>query len=161
MPARLPFENVSAGRRRNMRANRGKNTGPELAIRRMLHSLGYRFRVHVSSLPGRPDIVFPAKRRIVEVRGCFWHGHGCHPLGQLPKSRVEYWTPKIAGNKERDGRNVAALRALGWEVLSIWECRLRAEPDRIMYDLLAFLGPPRTEGGRGAVTMETLAARQE
>ena len=113
------FDDVTDGRRRNMRANRSKNTGPELAVRRMLHAIGYRFRIHAAGLPGKPDIAFTARKKIIEVRGCFWHGRGCHPLGQLPKSRPQYWGPKISLTQKRDELNLAALHAMGWEVLVI------------------------------------------
>ncbi len=124
-----------------MLANKSKDTKPELTIRKILHKLGYRYRLHAKDLPGKPDIVFTARRRIIQVSGCFWHGHGCFPFGQLPKSRTEYWSPKIAGNKARDARNMALLLADGWEVLELWECRIRAAPDEVAVDLVAFLGP--------------------
>ena len=124
-----------------MLANKGKNTKPEMVVRRLLHRLGYRYRLHAKELPGKPDVVFSARRKVVLVAGCFWHGHGCFPLGQLPKSRTEYWTPKIAGNKARDARNMTALRADGWELLELWECRIRAAPDEVARELVAFLGP--------------------
>ena len=139
------FEGVTEGRRRNMVANRGKDTKPELTVRKLIHELGYRYRLHVKGLPGKPDVVFTKRRKIVEIRGCFWHGHGCYPLGQLPKSRTEYWSPKILGNKERDARNMALLRADGWEVLELWECRVRAAPEELIAELIAFLGPAIAE----------------
>jgi DNA mismatch endonuclease (patch repair protein) len=145
-PSRPQFDGVSAGRRRNMQANRSKDTKPELTVRRLAHALGYRFRIHLRSLPGRPDIVFTARRKVVEIRGCFWHGHGCHPLGQLPKSRTEYWVPKIAANRDRDIRNEAALREAGWQVLVFWECSVRRDPDGLRHQLSEFLGPVRTLG---------------
>lgn len=129
------------GRRRNMRANRSENTGPELTVRRMLHRLGYRYRIHSRDLPGKPDIVFTARRLAIEVRGCFWHGHGCRPLGQLPRSRVEYWGPKISGNRERDLRNKLKLEEQGWSVLELWECDVRGSPGEIERTLRDFLGP--------------------
>lgn len=136
-----PFENVSAGRRRNMQANRSKDTRPELALRKLLHQRGYRFRLHHKKLPGKPDIVFPSRQKAVEVRGCFWHGHGCHPLGQIPRTRPEYWQPKILGNRERDIRNMKALKSAGWEVLEVWECEVRADPLKVLGRLIRFLGP--------------------
>lgn len=142
------FEGVSDGRRRNMQANRSKNTKPEIEIRQMLHALGYRFRIHGKDLPGRPDVVFRARRRVVDIRGCFWHGHGCHPLGLLPKTRREYWDPKISGNRVRDDRNAAALKAQGWEALVLWECQVRSDRDGIKRDLVSFLGPARLPGTR-------------
>lgn len=142
--ARQTFEDVTEGRRRNMVANRSKDSKPEMVVRRLLHSLGYRYRLHCRDLPGHPDLVFPWRHKVIEVRGCFWHGHGCGPIGRLPKSRTNYWEPKIAGTRQRDSRNMAALRELGWEVLEVWECRLRAAPNEIGAELVKFLGPART-----------------
>lgn len=140
--ARPIFEGVSEGRRRNMQANRSKDTKPETTIRRLLHAEGYRFRIHRYDLPGRPDIVFPTRRVIIEVRGCFWHGHGCR-LGQLPSNRQDYWRPKIAATKERDQRNMGALREAGWRVFEVWECEVRTDPTAVMDRLRGFLGPAR------------------
>lgn len=103
---------------------RSANTRPEMAVRSLLHRLGYRFRLHRRDLPGRPDIVLPRHRKIVLVQGCFWHGHDCR-LASKPKSNCEYWSAKIIGNKNRDARNLAALEAAGWGVLEIWECEIR------------------------------------
>ncbi|MFG1342479.1 very short patch repair endonuclease [Xanthobacter autotrophicus] len=147
-PSRPLFEGVSEGRSRNMQANRGKDTKPEMEVRRLLHALGYRYRLHRRDLPGKPDLVFPARRRVIEVRGCFWHGHGCHPLGQLPKSRTDYWAPKIARNKERDVRNIAALRDQGWDVLEVWECRIRTAREAVVMELVEFLGPVNARSER-------------
>src|SRR5947208_1531322 len=95
---------------------RSKDTRPERAVRSILHSLGYRFRLHRSDLPGRPDIVLPRHRKIVLVHGCFWHGHCCQ-LASKPKTNQIYWTPKIRTNRSRDERNLAALEEQGWAVL--------------------------------------------
>ncbi|MBX3478363.1 MAG: DNA mismatch endonuclease Vsr [Brevundimonas sp.] len=106
---------------------RGKNTGPELAVRSLVHSLGYRFRLHRRDLPGTPDLVFPSRRKVILVHGCFWHRHpdpDCK-LARMPKSRQEFWRPKLEGNRARDLRDEAALRAAGWEVMTVWECQLR------------------------------------
>lgn len=146
--ARPVFEGVSEGRRRNMQANRSKDTKPETTIRRLLHAEGYRFRIHRYDLPGRPDIVFPTRRVIIEVRGCFWHGHGCR-LGQLPSNRQDYWRPKIAATKERDQRNVGALHEAGWRVIEVWECEVRADPSAVMDRLREFLGQPRSRSLAG------------
>ncbi|WP_103220795.1 very short patch repair endonuclease [Roseibium marinum] len=110
-------------RRRIMQSVQTKNTGPEMVVRQLLHSHGYRYRLHRKDLPGRPDIVFASKRKAIFVHGCFWHGHNCDK-GKLPKSKLEYWTPKIAANKARDAKNVAELEAKGWKVLVIWQCEL-------------------------------------
>jgi DNA mismatch endonuclease (patch repair protein) len=107
---------------------RSKDTKPEMAVRSILHGLGYRFRLHRKDLPGRPDIVLPRHRKIILVQGCFWHGHDCR-LASKPKSNQSYWSAKITSNQERDKRNIAALRALGWEVLEMWECDIRKSND--------------------------------
>lgn len=101
-----------------------KDTAPELSVRRYLHGRGYRYRLHVGGLPGKPDLVFPARRCVVFVHGCFWHGHGCK-IGKLPKSRGDFWTPKILRNRERDAERSGALRKLGWRVLTLWQCETR------------------------------------
>ena len=106
---------------------RGKNTSPELIIRRLVHRLGYRFRLHRRDLPGTPDLVFPGRRKVIFVHGCFWHRHpdpDCK-LARMPKSRQEFWRPKLEGNRARDLRTEAALRGAGWDVMTVWECELR------------------------------------
>ena len=149
------FPGVDPGRRRNMQANQSRDTKPEMQVRKLLHAGGYRYVTHERTLPGKPDIVFPAKRKIVEVRGCFWHGHGCSPLGLMPKSRTEYWEPKIAATKARDIRNEVALQEKGWQVLNVWECVVRGDKGELKALLSDFLGPPRTpkslKGDRSAV----------
>ena len=106
-----------------MRAIRSKNTKPEIILRKVLHRLGYRFRIHVVKLPGKPDIVLPKYRTLIQVRGCFWHGHNCID-GHLPKSNREYWKPKLIKNKQRDRRIDAALKNIGWNVIEVWECEI-------------------------------------
>ena len=108
-------------RRRIMQSVGTKHTRPEMTVRRALHSLGFRFRLHRKDLPGSPDIVLPKWRTVIFVHGCFWHGHGC-AKGQPPKSRPNYWLPKIAANRERDARNESRLREQGWRVLTVWQC---------------------------------------
>lgn len=106
---------------------RGKNTQPEMLVRRLLHAMGYRYRLHARELPGKPDIVFRRRRIAIFVHGCFWHRHPdpeCR-LARMPKSRVDFWQPKLEGNRMRDEANVAALEAMGWKVLLVWECQLR------------------------------------
>lgn len=104
---------------------RGKDTKPELLVRRLVHSLGYRYRLHRRDLPGTPDLVFPRHAKVIFVHGCFWHRHKGCALARLPKSRGEFWLPKLEGNAERDTRNNRALRQLGWGMMTIWECQLR------------------------------------
>lgn len=114
-----------------------KNTGAELTVRKMLHRSGYRYTLHRRNLPGSPDIVFSRKRKVIFVHGCFWHGHDCR-WGQLPKSRLDYWAPKIDANKHRDERNFADLRGIGWDALVVWQCELR-EPEAVLAKIIAFL----------------------
>lgn len=109
-----------------MAAVRSADTKPELLVRRILHSLRLRFRLHQSSLPGSPDIVLKRHGTIILVHGCFWHGHDC-PRGRAPSSRAEFWLPKLEGNRRRDQRQLLELRSLGWRVLTIWECETRDE----------------------------------
>ena len=106
---------------------RGSDTAPELAVRRIAHRLGLRFRLHRKDLPGRPDLVFPKHRLVVFVHGCFWHQHSECRYSHIPKSRIEYWTEKFARNIARDRQNEDALRFSGWRVLTIWECEVKDE----------------------------------
>lgn len=111
-------------RRRVMQAIRSKDTGPEMVVRRMVHGMGFRYRLHRKDLPGRPDLVFGPRKKAIFVNGCFWHAHNCK-YGRMPESRREYWIPKLTANKERDALNVAKLEATGWQVLTVWECEIR------------------------------------
>ena len=110
-------------RRRNMQAVKGKDTKPEWMVRRLLHSMGYRYRLHRKGLPGRPDITFIGRKKAIFVHGCFWHGHYC-PRGGLPKSRLDYWQPKLEKNVDRDRTKLQQLESLGWRSLVVWECEL-------------------------------------
>jgi DNA mismatch endonuclease (patch repair protein) len=114
---------TAAKRSEMMSRIRSKDTKPEMLIRKALHRLGFRFRLHVRDLPGCPDIVLPKYRIIIQVKGCFWHGHTCRD-GRLPKSNREYWVPKLLRNKERDISNERKLRRMGWSVRTLWECRI-------------------------------------
>lgn len=124
-------------RRRIMRSVKTENTGPELVVRRLVHSMGYRFRLHRKDLPGRPDIVLPKYRKVIFVHGCFWHLHGC-PKGQLPKSRLEYWKPKLEANVKRDRTKEEQLSQLGWNVCTVWQCETR-DLDALAKKLRRFL----------------------
>jgi DNA mismatch endonuclease (patch repair protein) len=124
-------------RRLNMSRIRGRDTKPELLIRTGLHARGYRFRVNVTSLPGRPDIVFPKYRAVIQVNGCFWHGHDCH-LFKMPASRQEFWAEKISANRERDRRTNQALSDAGWSVLTVWECSMKGVKRRPLSEVLTF-----------------------
>jgi len=116
----------SQTRSRMMAGIRGKNTRPEIHIRSLLHRQGFRFRIHVDSLPGNPDIVLKRYRAIIFVHGCFWHAHHCH-LFKQPSTRPEFWKAKIEGNKKRDSANTEALKNSGWRVLTIWECAMKGK----------------------------------
>lgn len=104
---------------------RGRDTKPELMVRRIAHGLGYRFRLHRRDLPGTPDLVFPSRRKVIFVHGCFWHRHhdpACK-LARMPKSRLDFWATKLENNKNRDEKNIVRLHDLGWQTLVIWECQ--------------------------------------
>jgi DNA mismatch endonuclease (patch repair protein) len=131
-------ETPSELRSRIMRAVKGSDTGPEMLVRRLAFGMGYRYRLHRKDLPGKPDLVFVARRKVVFVHGCFWHGHDCARGARTPKQNVEYWTNKIARNKERDAAHLIALKALGWHSLIIWECELK-EPEKVQRRLSQFL----------------------
>ena len=128
---------------RSERMSRVKPTGSgaELAVRSLVHRLGYRFRLHGKDLPGKPDLVFASRRKVIFVHGCFWHRHpdpNCR-LARLPKSRQDFWIPKLDGNRERDMRIERELTALGWQSLAIWECRIRDRPF-LENEIRTFLG---------------------
>lgn len=134
-------DDISDARRRNMAAIKGADTRPELIIRRLLHAAGYRYRLHLRTLPGRPDIVFPARQKVIEVMGCFWHRHAGCPRAAMPATRADFWQTKFERNVARDTRNIAALNEAGWHVLVIWECEV--SHGGIADRLRDFLGPPR------------------
>jgi DNA mismatch endonuclease, patch repair protein len=120
-----------------MAAIRSKDTEPELIVRRIVHAMGYRYRLHRSDLPGKPDLVFAGRRKIIFVHGCFWHQHGC-AYSHIPKSNVAYWAPKLKRNHARDLEHLRKLRAHRWKCLVLWECEL-AKPERLRHRLLKFL----------------------
>src|SRR5579884_2241405 len=120
------MDKVGASKRSEiMRRVRSTDTRPELTVRRLIHAMGYRFRLHRRDLPGVPDIVLPRLRAVAFIHGCFWHGHACRAGRNRPASNVAYWERKLNRNRERDVRAQIALRRLGWRVLTIWECELR------------------------------------
>ena len=142
---RPAFVNVPEARRRNLAAVKGKDTAPEMVVRRLLHSMGYRYRLQRRDLPGRPDIVLPGRQAVVDVRGCFWHRHpsaGCRNA-VLPKIRADWWAAKLTRNVERDEASQAALEAAGWRVLVVWGCETHGNPDALTRRLAQFLGPVR------------------
>lgn len=138
------FENVPPQVRKRMSKIRKRNSKPELAVRRLAHSLGFRFRLNRADLPGTPDLVFPRLRKIIFVHGCFWHQHSGCKHANVPKARPQYWIPKLDRTKQRDEEALQALKALGWEVLILWECELR-DPLELGQRLVNFLGAARAE----------------
>jgi DNA mismatch endonuclease (patch repair protein) len=136
----VPDTLTKAERSRRMSLIRGKDTSPELIVRRLLFAMGYRYRLHVKSLPGSPDIVLARYHAVVLVHGCFWHRHqkrGCR-LARLPKSGLDFWLPKLESNRLRDIRVKVALRRLGWRVAEVWECELK-NPSSLQRRLRYFL----------------------
>lgn len=137
-------DSISARERsRIMSLVKGKNTRPEMVVRRLLHGRGYRYRLHDAKLPGKPDVVFYRKRKVIFVHGCFWHRHQNCSLARTPKSNQEFWTSKLNGNRLRDEANLLKLHEARWEALIIWECELRdmkALTDRLQ----SFLGKTST-----------------
>ena len=116
----------------NMSRIRGRNTGPELRLRSLLHRVGFRFRLHAKQLPGSPDIVLPKHRTAVFVHGCFWHRHSGCRNATVPSTRRDFWQEKFDSNVSRDERNKAALEAAGWTVLTVWECELKADAEGVV-----------------------------
>lgn len=120
---------MGMSRSENMRAIQSKNTKPEMVVRRLVHAMGYRYRLHHKNLPGKPDLVFSSRRKVIFVHGCFWHQHpkaGCADA-RHPKSNLDYWQPKLARNKQRDRNARTSLKESGWAVCVIWECQTRNE----------------------------------
>ena len=123
-----------------MRRIRSRDTIPELIVRRLVHGMGLRYRLHVTKLPGKPDLVLGRLKRIIEVRGCFWHQHpGCID-SHIPKTRIEYWKQKLRRNQERDQENAGTLRKLGWRIFVVWECEVK-NTEKLMKRLTRFLQP--------------------
>lgn len=135
---RNEYANVAPATRHRMQAVRRYDTAPEIQVRRMLHAMGYRFRLHRRDLPGSPDIVLPRHRKIVLVHGCFWHGHAACKRAKLPINNLAIWHAKIENNRARDQKNVTALGDLGWDVMVIWECEL-GRPENVTNRLCEFI----------------------
>ena len=136
------------------------NTQPELTIRRGLHAMGWRYRLHAKDLPGKPDLVFPGRRAVIFVQGCFWHGHDC-PLFRWPATRPDFWREKIGGNIARDQRVRGELAGMGWRICDVWECTLkgpvRLAPGEVLARCAGFLDsdvPQSSIGGIQTVTVE-------
>ena len=127
---------VSEQRSRNMSAIKSKNTKPEIKVRKVLHSMGYRFRLHSKDLPGSPDIVLPKYKTVIFVHGCFWHRHENCKYASTPKTRQEFWNKKFKENINRDNLNQANLSLKGWKIIIIWECQLKGDNKKLIRDLL-------------------------
>ena len=139
-----------------MAAIRGADTKPELIIRKGLHAKGLRYRLHDRKLPGRPDLVFPARRAVVFVHGCFWHGHDC-PLFVMPKTRTEFWSDKISGNRTRDEAAMRTLQESGWRTGIVWECALKGR-QRLGIDAVIDMLSAWLSSGDGNIVMRGKAA---
>jgi len=137
---REPVSDTLSPKARSERMSRvkAKDTKPEMKLRRLVHGLGFRYRLHRRDLPGTPDLVFPRRRAVIFMHGCFWHRHPGCGLTRMPKSRVEFWRTKLEANRERDLRHQQALAELGWRVLVVWECELR-DLDAVAREVEAFL----------------------
>ncbi len=129
-------------RSQRMSLIRNRNTKPELLVRQLVFRSGYRYRLHRSDLPGKPDLVFPGRRKIIFVHGCFWHRHPRCSLARLPKSRLSFWLPKLTENRRRDLKNLRNLRRLGWEVKIVWECET-GDRSALVRKLQTFLSEPQ------------------
>ena len=125
-------------RSRIMAQVKSKGMKPEMQVRRLLHGLGYRYRLHRKDLPGRPDLVFPSRRKVVFVNGCFWHKHSGCPRVRIPATNRDYWQSKLERNRARDERNITLLQENGWKVITVWECQLR-DSKTIADRLISFL----------------------
>nr|WP_297458844.1 DNA mismatch endonuclease Vsr [uncultured Halomonas sp.] len=133
------MDNVSPSRRSEiMKRVRSRDTKPEMVVRKLIHGMGYRYRLHAKELPGKPDLVFRPRRKVIFVHGCFWHRHSNCVLARLPKSREDFWLQKLEANRQRDIRNKHALQEAGWWMLTIWECEL-GDMDRLKYKIKEFL----------------------
>ena len=136
----MPDSYSAEVRSRVMARVRSKGTRPEMLVRRALHQLGYRYRLHRSDLPGKPDLAFPSRRKALFVNGCFWHMHDGCPRARMPQNNRDYWMLKLERNRQRDSENVDALQNRGWGAMAVWECELR-DMDSVVQRIVSFLGP--------------------
>ena len=133
------MDTVSTKRRSEIMSKvRSKNTKPEMKVRSLVHSLGYRYRLHAAEIPGKPDLVFRSRGKVLFIHGCFWHRHRGCPNNRTPKSRVDFWTKKLEGNKARDARIKRELTKMGWRYLVIWECQVK-DADKLKRKIVSFL----------------------
>lgn len=135
----MPDVHTPEQRSFNMSRIKNRDTKPEMRVRAIVHGMGYRYRLHRKDLPGKPDLVFPARRKVIFVHGCFFHMHNCRYGQVVPRTNAEFWAKKRRSNVERDAQNIAALEELGWQVLTVWECETRS-PESLPEKLSSFLG---------------------
>ena len=129
---------VDPERSRIMRAVKSRDTAPEMTVRRLVYSMGYRYRLHRKDLPGKPDLAFKRRRKVIFIHGCFWHGHDCKRGARVPKNNREYWETKITRNRERDRQHDEDLKREGWRVFVVWECQI-SEPEAVAERIKSFL----------------------
>ncbi len=129
---------VDPERSRIMRAVKSRDTAPEMIVRRLVYSMGYRYRLHRKDLPGKPDLAFQSRRKVIFIHGCFWHGHECKRGARIPKTNREYWETKIARNRERDRQHDEDLKRESWRVFVVWECQI-SEPEAVAERIKRFL----------------------
>ena len=132
------MQGASEDRSRTMRAVKSRDTTPELAVRKLVHGMGYRYRLYRQNLPGKPDLVFAGRKKVVFVHGCFWHRHNCARGARTPKSNQDYWIPKLDRNQQRDRQVRSQLRRMGWKSLVIWECQTK-NPKKLANRIRSFL----------------------
>lgn len=152
--AHLPRLDTTPALSAHMRRIRKTDTKPELIVRRLTHAMGFRYRLHRRDLPGTPDLVFPARRKVIFVHGCFWHQHDCRLGSKQPSANRHYWAPKLARNVQRDEENQAKLHAAGWSVLVIWECEM-TDTARVAARISSFL---KSSSGSGQAVCQAAAA---
>ncbi|CAN5219374.1 very short patch repair endonuclease [soil metagenome] len=139
MAGRTARPETNAARSRIMAMVKDRDTGPELFVRRLVWRMGYRYRLHGKTLPGKPDLVFAGRKKVIFVHGCYWHGHSCKRGARMPKTNSEYWAQKISGNRERDIRHAHDLAAMGWRSLVLWECELNVPAAKLAMRIKKFL----------------------
>ena len=129
---------------------RGKNSASEMRLRRLIHGMGYRYRLHVKALPGTPDLVFASRKAVIFMHGCFWHRHPNCKLARMPKSKISFWREKLEGNKRRDEENIKKLKKLGWRVLVIWECQMKDKDSKKVSSMVRRFLTAEETGGKHA-----------
>lgn len=143
----MPDVHTPEQRSFNMSRIKNRDTKPEMRVRSITHGMGYRYRLHRKDLPGRPDLVFPSRKKVIFVHGCFFHMHDCRYGQVVPKTNAEFWAKKRRSNVERDARNITELKGGGWQVFTVWECETR-NPELLPEKIAEFLGPATARPAR-------------